>query len=130
MTNQYRLEVESPQEVIIQILIDQSLENKFGLMVTLWKNLPEKTSNYTHKEFQRHRKQTKGDEPLPIFPPGMNTKFVYKIPPGTIHNSYLFNLDEGVYTVVVCAAPQIAIPEPTRFVFQAIAENIQLTQLE
>jgi len=77
-------------------------------MVTLWKNLPEKTSNYTHKEFQRHRldktqvahkmevlielnlfllrKQTKGDEPLPILPPGMNTKFVNVIPPGTIHN--------------------------------------------
>ena len=77
-------------------------------MVTLWKNLPEKTSNYKHKEFQRHRldktqvvhnmeflivliffllrKQTKGDEPLPILPPGMNTKFVNVIPPGTIHN--------------------------------------------
>ena len=42
----------------------------------------------------------------------------------------MFNLEEGVYTVVVCSAPQIAIPKPTRFVFQAIAENIQLSQLE
>ena len=42
----------------------------------------------------------------------------------------MFNLDGGVYTVVVCAAPQIAIPKPTRFVFQAIAENIELSQLE
>ena len=42
----------------------------------------------------------------------------------------MYNLEEGVYTIVVCAAPQIAIPNPTRFVFQAIAENIQLSQLE
>ena len=42
----------------------------------------------------------------------------------------MFNLDEGVYTVVVCAAPQMAIPTPTRFVCQAIAENIKLSQLE
>ena len=47
-----------------------------------------------------------------------------------IFHSYLFNLDEGFYTVVVRTAPQMAIPKPTKFVFQAIAENIELSQLE
>ena len=32
------------------------------------------------------RKQIQDDQPLPLLPPGMKTKFVSVTPPGTIHN--------------------------------------------
>ena len=32
------------------------------------------------------RKQMQDDQPLPLLPPGMKTKFVSVTPPGTIHN--------------------------------------------
>jgi hypothetical protein len=119
-TVQMELIVENgDQRVFFQYLLDSPLKCSRYLMLNVFKGIADEDGHKHSKRTLRH-----GRKVNPALPRQSGYVIDYYR-----HNGYMFHLEEGRYVIVITTATPSASTDPCRFLFRAVAPDIQLTHL-